>query len=785
LPQQDNPAAAKLSPNESFAFRVLIAEGLARFPGAEARPALLKLIEDPAPRVRAAATVSLVKVSKANPRDDVVITALVAALEREKLPAIQTAIMESLAAFDRNRVADVLLQTRSGDKKLAATVLKALAAVDVTPESLIVQLNSGEPAQRSQAADRLALLGDPQAVPPLIETLSTARDADIRVSAATALGLLRDRRAVDCLATALHAPEPGVRAASAESLGRIADHTSSEALLGAAKDPEPAVRAAALNSLAILGISVERLSSDLTNPNWQARVAAVSMLARLGDSKSTPLVVAALKDQDSRVRAEAARTLGAIADPGTLDALSTSLRDSNVDVRIESAYALGRLKDSRAISSLTGLLSDRDARVSIAAAESLARMQDPRAIRVLVGSLRDSDWRVRARAAQVLARVAADTPVDAAAAELAHAVTDRDPVVRYYAAEALTGIGANAVAPLMEALRTPRDQDKERAARVLWRIGKPAVEPLIVFVQDRGTSGEMRAVAAHALGVIADPRATEALIQLLRDERYYVRDEAAFALGQMGTGAIDQIIEMSNSGTPSTREAAIQALGHFNSPRAVSRLQEACADHTPAVRLAAVSALGQTGSELAVPLLMTMLRDESNPLRAQAAAALGKLGEPALKSLLECLRDSRPSVRELAAEALGNIGSKKSVPGLLDLIASDQSGARPEAIDALGKIGDPAAVGPILGCMRSGSVAVRKKGVMALARFHDPRAVEALLAALSDHDEDVRQTAAIGLGEIGGNTAILALERTADSDPSHEVRDAAIRSINRIRAIHK
>jgi HEAT repeat protein len=775
------PASVKLNANEALSYRLLIAEGLARFSGKEAQAALIKLIEDPAPRVRSAAAISLVRVSRANPKDDEAITALVAALQREKLPPVQTTLIESLASFDRPHVASLLLKTR-GDGKLSEILLQALAAMDVTADSLITQLGSGEIASRTLAADRLAMLGDPKAVPPLIEALTTAKEAPVRASAAAALGTLKDRRAVDALMTASNSPDRDVRLAAVTSLGLIADHTSSEALLVAAKDADQSVRNAALVSLAALGISVERLSADITHPNWQTRAAAIAMLARLGDAKSLPLLVGALKDNDSRVRVEAARTIGLMGEPRAMDALVAAVGDTSADVRVEATVALGRLKDARAIAPLTSLLNDRDARVSLAAAESLARMQDARAIRVLVTSLADGDWQVRARAAQVLARVSADAPIEEATAQLAKAVTDKDPVVRYYAAEALTGIGAKAVMPLIETLRTPRDQDRERAARVLWRIGKPAVEPLIAFIQDRSLKPEMRAVAAHALGVIGDARATKPLLQLLRDERYFVREQAAFALGQMGNGAVEAILEMANASQPATREAAIEALGRFDLPQALARINEATTDANASVRTAAVKALGQTGSERAVAPLMALLRDESSAMRAQAATSLAKLGDVALPSLTGALKDNRPLVRQLAAEALGDIGSKQAVQPLLDLVASDSSGARAEAVEALGKIGDPSAIPAILGATRTGSMAVRKRGVAALARFRDPRAVDALVASLNDRDEEVRQSAASGLAEVGDARVISPLEKVADADPSSDVRAAAATAIQRIRA---
>ncbi|HKP85424.1 MAG TPA: HEAT repeat domain-containing protein [Blastocatellia bacterium] len=782
--QRTSGAAFKMSAQESISTRLLLAEGLAKFDKMEARPALTRLLEDPEPQVRAVSVATLAKAGKGDSKgeDEAALTLLIAALRKEKSPPVLSAITDALATFDRARVADMLLNSKSPEGKLSQPVMRALAAIDVTTDTLLGQLATGDASARLRAADRLALMGDAKAVPPLIEALATSKELQLRVAAAQALGALKDRRAVDALVAASGAAEKDVRLAAVNSLGLINDHTSAEALFVAAKDTDQGVRDAAVQALAAMGVSVERLSADMTNANWQVRVAAITTFARLGDNKATPLVITALKDADSRVRSEAARTLGQLSDESAITALINSLGDSSAEVRVEATFALGRLKDGRAIAPLTTLLTDRDSRVSLAAAESLARMKDPRAVRVLVGSLAEPDWRVRARAAQVLAHVAGDSAVEPAIVPLARAITDKDPVVRYYAAEALIGIGAKATLPLIEVLRSERESDRARVTRVLWRIGPPAVEPLIALVQDKSATPETRSAAAQTLGMIGDVRAIKSLMLLLRDDRYFVRQQAAFALGQMGDGAIDQLLDAANSSSPATKESAIEALGNFKSPRAVDKLIDALSDSNATVRSAAVKALGETSSERALTPLLSMLKDESSALRSQAAAALARLGQVALTGLIGSLRDNRPYVRQLAAEALGDIGSKEAVAPLVELIAADQSGARAEAIEALGKIGDPAAIGPILSAMRSGSVAVRKKGVGALARFRDSRAVDALTAALSDKNEEVRQSAAAGLGDIGDARVVEQLERVADNDSSGDVRTAAVQAIERIRA---
>ena len=776
----DGPLAKK----DALNIRLALADGLSSFEGDEARIALTDMLSAAEPVVRAAAVGSILKTSRRDPNSDASqrsLIALVGALKKETSPIVIDVITEAVAQFDRARVTDLLLDARTAEGKLSPNVIKALAAAGVTAESQSLQLNAGDVADRTRAAERLARLGDAKAVEPLIDVLTSAKEVQVRVKAAEALGMLRDRRAVESLMTAARAPETQLRAAAVTALGLIADHVAAEALFIAARDTEPGVREAAVRSLSALGISVERVSSDLSSANWQVRAAAVNTLGRLGDPGAASSIISALRDSDSRVRSEAARTLGAFSTSSATDALINALSDQSADVRIEATFALGRTKDSRALVPLTSLLTDRDARVSLAAAESLARLQDQRATRVLIDSLSSSDWRIRSRATQVLARVAAEGSLDQAIAPLAASLADKDPVVRYYAAEALIGIGAKAVPSLIEGLRANRESDRDRAARVLWRIGGPSVDPLLAVLQDKSSTPEMRAASARTLGMIGDKRAMKGLALVIKDERYFVRQQAAIALGKMGDSAVGLLVEMAGSAAPSTRESAVEALGSTGSIRALDRVIEALSDSNVNVRSAAVRALGESSSERAVPHLIALLRDESSALRGQAGSSLGRLGHLAIPSLVLALKDSKPSVRQLAAAALGDIGSRDAVGPLIELVTTDQSGARAEAIEALGKIGDPAAIDPILSVLRAASVAVRKRAIGALGRFRDARTIDALTTALLDQNEEVRQSAAAGLGEIGDARSIAKLERLADNDASSDVRAAAVQAIERIR----
>jgi HEAT repeat protein len=88
------------------------------------------------------------------------------------------------------------------------------------------------------------------------------------------------------------------------------------------------------------------------------------------------------------------------------------------------------------------------------------------------------------------------------------------------------------VDPLIASFRNKDKEERKKAAENLAKIGKPAVGPLIYALDDRVSY--VRALAAHVLGNIGDPRALKALKKALQDKDSSVRKEAKEALIKLG-----------------------------------------------------------------------------------------------------------------------------------------------------------------------------------------------------------------------------------------------------------
>jgi len=211
---------------------------------------------------------------------------------------------------------------------------------------------------------------------------------------------------------------------------------------------------------------------------------------------------------------------------------------------------------------------------------------------------------------------------------------------------------------------------------------------------------------------IGDERVVEQLIQALKDENRYVREEAAMALGEIGD------------------------------KRAVEPLINALKDEDSDVRMEAAEALDQMGwkpgyvTEKAYYLVAKKEWDEAV-----------KLGEPAVEPLINALKDEASSVRWEAAGALGEIGDERAVEPLINALKDEDSDVRWKAAEALVKIGEPA-VEPLIHALKDEDSDVRAAAAMALGKIGDERAVVPLTEALEDESYQVREAAKKALADI-------------------------------------
>ena len=246
-----------------------------------------------------------------------------------------------------------------------------------------------------------------------VKALRTADSPDDRSAAAFALarGKGKAASAVPAMAAALKDRNRTVRANVATALGLMGPHAKEAvpALAAALKDADPAAASAAAMALGGIGaeakVAVSALAEIVKDP---ARAGELRRAAAYGlpDAKAAaPVLTAALKDADRRLRAKAAVALVGLDKENAKEAvpvLRAGLKDRDELVRTEAAVGLRSLGPAAkdAVPDLIAALK-AGGLVTRSAGQALGRI-GPDAAAALVEAAKGPDEELRKAAAAVL-----------------------------------------------------------------------------------------------------------------------------------------------------------------------------------------------------------------------------------------------------------------------------------------------------------------------------------------------------------------------------------------------
>jgi HEAT repeat protein len=397
-------------------------------------------------------------------------------------------------------VSEAIARLRDPDPSVREAAVRALAGLrpgqyaSVTPQDIATLaeiLKVTDPALGSPGPTDLTTPG------PWVRQAAARAFADLTH---TARGAELSRAAVGVISRALQDPEPGIAVSAATALGHIRDESSRPALIAALADPRPGVVAA--SAAAIGHLTTAQNAAQLVPALRQesARKPIAGVLGRLGPEAPYGELAAALTSPDVELRRGAAYALGRLGDPRCRDPLVRALGDPDAGVRQMAASGLVLVGDDRATPALVKLLDDPDPRVRPAAASALrnggsaavdplvARLNDPdpqmrREAKIALGLTRDP------RAVQPLLDLLRQPVPDLELSEilghwkgnkdlirgLISMLTSPDQLVRNKVAWALTVdngkiaiLGREAVPPMVAALKNP-DVEVRRVAAMTMR----------------------------------------------------------------------------------------------------------------------------------------------------------------------------------------------------------------------------------------------------------------------------------------------------------------------------
>jgi len=740
-----------------------------------------------------------------------------------------------LDAYDRLGLVDRYVERlrsarRWRERAFAAELLGRVGNAKAVPALLeTVQATRTEDADVREIALRaLARIGDPRAVEPLIEALTTAdvwlapRIADIlsrhgpmvtdpllalldqpgrhpaRAWAANVLGEVRAERAFPVLVRALGDADDEVRGKAATALGRLGDRRAMTYLLDhLLTDPAPFVRTRIAATLGRFDDPevIDRLVRALGDPAWWVRMRSVEALEQIGAQAEGPLLVA-LDDPDLEIRARAAVGLERLGMPATLVAmiercervpeatgslvkfvsagarelLGDLLRHPSGEVRgavVSAARRAGRHDLPPEL--LEAARSDPDPALRAAAFETLDVLEIRDGVRVALERLTDPAARVRTAAITLLGRLGGASVVG----RLRERTADPDARARAAAARAL-GLhhAREAASDLVRLLGDPDPAVREAATAAIGRLGDRTTLPALAGAfQSAGPDARQAILAAVAL---IDAAALAELAATLVDGGDTAGKLVAVRLlSRRRASEPAAVLErLAGDPAPAVRAAAVRALGRFpsESPRAAAAA--ALTDPDETVRAAGIDAASRfPHPELGNRLLAMLQHDPSARVRERAALAAGLLrlshGEAALRAA--CQRPEPASVRAAAALAIGGFEQESIVARVVEM--SDAPAVREHLRRRLG-------VDPwyrLLRCRISAGRHLELRALTAPAGEAAPAALAEGTRRLLEAGERIRLVS--GLRAFQGEQSRGALLQVIRGDPSPEVRTAALAAV--------
>ena len=334
--------------------------------------------------------------------------------------AVQTALAEGLLCAaerlvkDGNRdmaasICDELLAAGApAPVRMGAFRGRAYARADQMPDFLLAALLGDEPLFRDMAAQivaetsgdkdtrfyaealsrapaeaQVALLrgladrGDPAARPAVAQTLDST-DGPVKLAAVKALGSLGGVEDVAALTALLASDDAQLAGAAKAGLAALDGDGVSPAIAAAVPNVVPAVRAQLLEVLTTRRAeqAVPLAVKVLDDSDAVARIAAMRVLALLGDTEQAPLTVAAVaKAHDSSERSAAEKALCAICSRSGDEALPIVLEamdGASPESRVVLLRALARIGGPKVFEIILATVNDADEQVGHEAVRQLS-----------------------------------------------------------------------------------------------------------------------------------------------------------------------------------------------------------------------------------------------------------------------------------------------------------------------------------------------------------------------------------------------------------------------------
>lgn len=239
--------------------------------------------------------------------------------------------------------------------------------------------------------------------------------------------------------------------------------------------------------------SSDQYIKDLSSGSATRRITAATNLVGRRDRETTKKLVALLDSKNDRLVFIVAQILGSRADTVAVHPLGRTAKNPNPDIRAKALWSIGGIGHESGLPYLSEALKDSVAMVRQSAVMAIGCIHYPPAATYLYPMLRDEADSVRTAAIQSIYFFRKIKESGVVAADLAIAVNDPSPLVRYVAVQALGGGFPDTTVAgdlLMDSLRDENKGVRIEAINSLKNIRYSKAVPLLKKMFDTASVDE-------------------------------------------------------------------------------------------------------------------------------------------------------------------------------------------------------------------------------------------------------------------------------------------------------
>ncbi len=258
----------------------------------------------------------------------------------------------------------ILLFLRAERPDIALAAFKDFTEkVSPNDKVLIEALSHEEVAVRASAAKALSMEKDKRAMSALNKAVSDPQEM-VRRAAVNALGQIREASSSAPLQKALSDTSWFVRGEAASALGSLGQKNAIPALFKALEDTDEYVRHAASSAIVdLVGVADKKIFADhLKQDRREVRLTAALALAALHDASGAGVLAAEVKDApEARFRRRSIEALSSLGAKDSLGVIQSALSDKQAEVRMAAIAALARIPEKSSLALLAKVADDKTA----------------------------------------------------------------------------------------------------------------------------------------------------------------------------------------------------------------------------------------------------------------------------------------------------------------------------------------------------------------------------------------------------------------------------------------